>query len=67
MKNYVCLMHIAHLINQLYMLSSAGLALWGKDTLKALWKDFLSDLRKKVIDAHDVLVVRTQRIQIRFG
>ena len=68
MKNYVCLMHIAHLINQLYTLSSAGLALWGgKDTLKALWKDFLSELRKKVIDALDVLVVRTRRIQIRFG
>lgn len=67
LKNYVCLMHIAHLMNQLYLLSpKAQELLTGKMTIKKLWKDFIADLLRSVIDVRDVLVARTGRIQIRY-
>jgi hypothetical protein len=68
MKNYVCLMHIAHLINQLYLLSPMAQALLtGKETIKNLWKDLIASLTHAVLAAYDVVVARTKRIQIRYG
>lgn len=68
LKNYVCLMHMAHFMNQLYLLSSkARELLTGKMTVKKLWKDLLADLLCNMIDARDVLVARSERIQIRYG
>ena len=67
MKNYVSLMHIAHLFNQLYLLSPSALAIWlGKETHKNMWKDFIAELLKGVIEAVDVLAACAARIQIRY-
>jgi len=45
MKNYISLMQIAHLLNQLYELSPAARSLLtAKETLKNMWKDFIASL-----------------------
>lgn len=68
MKNYVSLMHIAHLIDQLYLLSAAAQTLLrGKQTIKDLWKEFVASLTQLAIAASDALIARSKRIQIRFG
>jgi hypothetical protein len=66
-KNYISLMHIAHLFNQLYELSSLMRPLLtGKMTIKHLWKRFLSTLQevKLMIDA--MPTANQTRLQIRF-
>ena len=67
MKNYVSLMQIAHLINQLYELSPmARPHLVGKMTIKHLWKELVSSLTHVLIATIDVLVACAVRIQIRY-
>ena len=67
MKNYVSLMQIAHLLNQLYELSPAVRSmLTAKETLKNMWKDFISSLTHTVLDIAEVVTACTSRIQIRF-
>lgn len=67
MKNYISLMQIAHLLNQLYELSPAARSmLIAKETLKNLWKDFIASLTHTVLDIAEVITACTSRIQIRF-
>lgn len=67
MKNYVSLMQIAHMVNQLYELSSlARPLLVGKMTIKHLWKELVGGLKHMLIKASEVLAVCAQRIQIRY-
>ena len=66
MKNYVSLMQIAHLINQLYELSSLAKALLqGKTTIKFLWKRLISSLLEISIDA-SAIIGSLGRFQIRY-
>jgi len=68
MKNYISLMHIAHLINQLYELSSLVRPLLGaKETLKNLWKDFLGSLTHLRMSREQVLLSLGVRVQFRYG
>lgn len=68
MKNYVSLMQIAHLLNQLYELSSlAGPLLTGKTTIKAMWKDLIGSLTHLLLDELGVQASSAKRIQIRYG
>ena len=67
MKNYVSLMQVAHLLNQLYELSPlARRLLVGKETLKNMWKDMISSLTHAIIDPIEVLEACSRRIQIRY-
>lgn len=67
MKNYISLMQIAHLLNQLYELSPLGRALLiAKETLKNLWKDFISTLTHTFLDRSEVIAACLARVQIRF-
>lgn len=67
MKNYVSLMQIAHLLNQLYELSPMARSLLvGKETLKNLWKDLIGSLTQVVLDAADVFAICARRNQIRY-
>lgn len=67
MKNYISLMQIAHLLNQLYELSPAARALLtAKETLKNMWKDFIASLTHTVLDLAEVSTSCALRIQIRF-
>ncbi len=67
MKNYISLMQIAHMLNQLYEHSTeARLLLIAKETLKNMWKDFIASLTHTVLDIADVTLACTSRIQIRF-
>ena len=64
-KNYMSLMHIAHLFNQLYELSSLAKPLiFGKITLKHLWKRLLSALAETAFDA--IALASSCRFQIRY-
>ena len=68
MKNYVSLMQIGHLLNQLYELSPVARSmLVGKETLKNMWKDLIGSLTQVVLAAADVVAACTVRMQIRFG
>ena len=65
MKNYVSLMQIAHLLNQLYELSSlARPLLKGKITIKYLWRRFLGALLEVILDANGLITPK--RFQIRY-
>lgn len=67
MKNYFSLMQIAHLLNQLYELSSATRSLLtAKETLKNMWKDFIASLTHTALDIAEVISTCACRIQIRF-
>jgi len=66
MKNYVSLMQIAHLMNQLYELSSlARPLLRGKTTIKHLWKRLMSALLEVTLDVAE-LIGSPGRFQIRY-
>lgn len=67
MKNYVSLMQMAHLFNQLYELSLlAKPLLVGKETIKNMWKTFISSLTHTMLVVADVMAACARRIQIRF-
>lgn len=67
MKNYVSLMQIAHLINQLYELSSlAKPLLTGKRTIKYLWKRLLGALQEIAFEFTARVTQSTPRFQIRY-
>ena len=68
MKNYVSLMQIGHLLNQLYERSplAQGFLSKGKKTIKALWKDMIGDLASLVLSRVDVMRACALRIQIRY-
>ena len=66
-KNYLSLMHIAHMFNQLYELSQLFQPLLiGKMTIKHLWKDFLATLSKVVLNPTNIASIQTTRFQIRY-
>lgn len=67
-KNYMSLMHIAHLLNQLYERSQLFRPLLvAKMTVKHLWKELVSALSGTVIDASGLAPADMDRFQIRFG
>ena len=67
MKNYVSLMQIAHLINQLYELSTLTKKLLiGKETLKSIWKAFIGCITHTVLVEADVIAACAGRFQIRY-
>lgn len=66
-KNYLSLMHIAHLLNQLYELSPLFKSLIiGKKTIKHLWKQLVTALSAIVIGATDLASMHLTRFQIRY-
>ena len=66
-KNYYQCLQMAHLINQLMVLSSAFQQhLTGKITLAHLWKCLLGMLTYGELDAHALVQLAQRRIQIRF-
>lgn len=66
-KNYLSLMHIAHLFNQLYELSQLFQPLLkGKMTIKHLWKDFLATLSKVILDPAPIAAYGKGSFQIRY-
>ena len=68
MKNYISLMQIAHLINQLYELSPVARPLLvGKETLKNMWKNLIGSLTHVVLEAAEVLATCAVRMQIRYS
>mgnify|MGYP007047035660 CR=1 FL=1 len=67
MKNYVSLMQIAHLFNQLYELSSLMRPmLTGKETIRNLWKGMLGSLTHILATATQVAAIYTSRVQYRY-
>lgn len=67
MKNYVSLMQIAHLFNQLYELSSlARPLLVAKETLKNMWKALIGSLLHTVIAAAEIISACTKKFQVRY-
>lgn len=68
MKNYVSLMQIAHLFNQLYELSSFMQKLMvGKQTIKNLWKEFLASFALQPISKTQFQSLLNTRTQFRYG
>jgi len=66
-KNYVSLMQIAHLLNQLYERSQLFQPLLvAKMTIKHLWKELLSTLTGTMIDAAALAAATLSRFQIRY-
>ena len=69
-KNYHQLMQIAHLINQLIVLSShfQETYLYGNNhpTLKSLWQDLIAVMKWAELDEMKLWEIKTQKIQIRF-
>jgi hypothetical protein len=66
-KNYISLMHIAHLLNQLYELSSLFQPLLTANmTIKHLWKRLLSALAEVILNAAEVMCGDSSRFQIRY-
>ena len=67
MKNYVCLMQIAHMLNQLYELSSLAKPLLTKKiTIKYLWKRMLSALLEGAVSSIEDYRATSCRFQIRY-
>lgn len=67
LKNYVSLMQIGHLINQLYELSSlAKPLLTQKRTIKYLWKRLLGTLQEIVLELCEARYALARRFQIRY-
>ena len=69
-KNYHQLMQIAHLINQLMVLSThfQETYLRGKNhpTLKSLWQDLITAMKWAELDELRLRKIKTQKIQFRF-
>ena len=66
-KNYVSLMQIAHLFNQLYLLSSlARPLLVAKLTIKYLWKRLISALYECEFADYELARISLCRFQIRY-
>ncbi|MFH0924593.1 MAG: hypothetical protein V1872_03015 [bacterium] len=67
-KNYYQCLQIAHMINQLFELSSFFQSLLvAKETIKHLWKFMLGELRHNVFDFQILEELLGERIQIRYG
>jgi hypothetical protein len=66
MKNYYQCMQIAHMINQLFELSSLFMPLLkGKITIKYLWNYMLGEMRHR-LDLKDIDGLLTRKIQFRY-
>ena len=69
-KNYYQLMQMAHLINQLMILSVhfQSTYLKGKNhpTLKNLWQDLIAAMKWAELDVKKLQCIKAQKIQIRF-
>ncbi len=69
-KNYYQLMQMAHLINQLMILSVhfQSTYLKGKNhsTLKSLWQDLIAAMKWAELDVKKLQSIKAQKIQIRF-
>lgn len=67
-KNYYQCLQIAHMINQLFELSSFFQSLLtGKETIRHLWKFMVGEIRHNVLDFQILEVLLKERIQIRYG
>jgi len=69
-KNYYQLMQMAHLINQLMILSTHFQEAYfsGKNhpTLKSLWQDLIAAMKWAELDKERLHKIKTQKIQFRF-
>ncbi len=66
-KNYYQCMQIAHMINQLYELSSLFMPLMiGKMTVKHLWECMLGELRVILLNFKILEELLNRRIQLRY-
>ena len=69
-KNYYQLMQMAHLINQLMVLSTHFQEAYfsGKNhpTLKSLWQDLIAAMKWAELDVEKLHRIQTQKIQFRF-
>ena len=69
-KNYYQLMQMAHLINQLMILSihfqKAYFSGKNHPTLKNLWQDLIAAMKWAELDEERLQGIRTQKIQFRF-
>lgn len=67
-KNYYQCLQIAHMINQLFELSSfLQSLLTAKETMKHLWKFMLGEMRHNVLNFEALEKLLRDKIQIRYG
>ena len=69
-KNYYQLMQIAHLINQLMIISTRFQKIYlstkNHPTLKSLWQDLIAAMKWAELDSDHLLAITVQKIQFRY-